>query len=132
MSEAPTVGSAPAPVDFARAFLALRAGGNIETLPHTGITPRLDGYTIGVWETAAPANHRGEMHPDGDEFLFVISGNVEVEIYGETTERITIPAGQGHVVPRNVWHKVIPHGLCRILFATPGPTIKHRRALSES
>jgi hypothetical protein len=41
---------------------------------------RVDGYTVGApWMTSNPP-HRGEMHPEGDELLYLISGQIEVII----------------------------------------------------
>src|SRR3954453_18856703 len=37
-----------------------------------GPPARLDGHTIGVCAIGGPSPHGGEMHPDGDELLYVI------------------------------------------------------------
>ncbi len=67
------------------------------------------------------------MHPDGDEFLFVAAGEIAVEHYGDDgVETITMRTGDGCIVPRGVWHKVIPKRKCRVLFITPGPRIELR------
>ncbi|MBX3485696.1 cupin domain-containing protein [Phenylobacterium sp.] len=119
--------SSPEAIDFAAAVLALRRDGGIAALPKGARLPRLDGFTIGVWETDVGAPHGGELHPDGDEFLFLIEGRLDVRLgEGEEATHLSVEAGQGCVVPRGVWHKVTPVGRCRILFMTPGPAIEFR------
>src|ERR1700729_970969 len=40
---------------------------------------RIDGYTIGaIPNIDGPGPHGGEVHPDGDEFLYVVSGAMEL------------------------------------------------------
>ena len=40
---------------------------------------RIDGYTIGaIPHIEGPGPHGGEVHPDGDEFLYVVSGTMEL------------------------------------------------------
>ena len=40
---------------------------------------RIDGYTIGaIPDIDGPELHGGEVHPDGDEFLFVVNGTMEL------------------------------------------------------
>ena len=70
-----------------------------------------------------PAPHAGEMHPDGDELLFLVSGAVEVILRsGERDEQVLpLGAGQALVVPRGVWHRVVPKQPSQILYITPGP-----------
>jgi mannose-6-phosphate isomerase-like protein (cupin superfamily) len=107
-------------VDLTNAFVVLRADGALEARPAVaGPPPRIDGYSIGIWETDRPAPHNGEMHPDGDELLVVLDGRIVVECDG--TLAVTVEAGQAHIVPRGIWHRVIPQGRCRLLHATPGP-----------
>src|ERR1700734_2209789 len=38
---------------------------------------RIDGYSIGaIPNIEGPGPHGGEVHPDGDEFLYVVSGAI--------------------------------------------------------
>src|SRR2546421_4570556 len=44
--------------------------------PAKGPPRRIDGYTVGAPFLTGDAPHDGEMHPDADELLFLISGRV--------------------------------------------------------
>lgn len=39
---------------------------------------RIDAMTMGIITMEQSAPHGGEVHPDGDELLYVISGKVSV------------------------------------------------------
>jgi mannose-6-phosphate isomerase-like protein (cupin superfamily) len=107
-------------IDLAKAFIALRTGGALDVQSVVaGPPPRIDGYSIGIWETDRPAPHNGEMHPDGDELIIVLDGRIVVTCDGAVP--VTVEAGQAHIIPRGTWHRVIPQGRCRLLYATPGP-----------
>ena len=71
---------------------------------------RIDGSTVGVAFMTRPAPHAGEMQPDGDELLFLMSGNVSVVLEEEDGQRVLeVRSGQAVVVPRGVWHRVVPN-----------------------
>ena len=99
----------------------------IEVAP-PGPPRRIDGYTIGaVTVDEGPGPHRGEMHPDGDEFLHVVSGSMnlilddgEVENIGRETV-VVLRAGEACVVPRGVWHRLVAHEPSYLVHVTPGP-----------
>ncbi|MDX1508031.1 MAG: hypothetical protein R3358_07110, partial [Woeseiaceae bacterium] len=38
----------------------------------------VDGLTIGIADMSENSPHGGEMHPDGDEVLYLVSGHVNV------------------------------------------------------
>lgn len=120
----------PEPVDLAQVALGLSAR-SIDVLRKGLSTPRIEGFTLGLWETAKPAPHGGEMHPDGDEFLLVIEGSVDIA-FDEDGQQGTLHVGPGGacVVPRGLWHRVLPNGPCKILHITPGPSIELRPAQS--
>ena len=104
-----------------------RTGGSrfIESAP--GPPPRIDGWVIGAPLMTENAPHGGEMHPDGDEVLFLVSGHVEVVLEeGGRERRLDLVAGQGLVVPRGVWHRVVLREPSRLLPITPGPGGEHR------
>ena len=53
--------------------------GTSEVVSSRGGPVRVDGYTVGVVpHMDHPPPHRGELHPDGDELLYLVSGRVEV------------------------------------------------------
>ncbi|HEY1707602.1 MAG TPA: cupin domain-containing protein [Rhizomicrobium sp.] len=113
-------------IDMAKSFVTLRESALETVANRPGPPQRIDGYSIGIWETDRPAPHNGEMHPDGDELIVVLDGRIVVECDGEAA--VTVDAGQAHIVPRGVWHRVIPQGRCRLLYATPGPNGEARHA----
>ena len=81
----------------------------------------VDGLTIGVATMSENAPHGGEMHPDGDEVLYLISGQVRVVFEDENLEDMEMNPGDGMIVPKGVWHRVDILQPCQILYATPGP-----------
>lgn len=74
-----------------------------------------------------------EMHPDGDEALSLLSGEIEV-VLGEAdaASTIVLKAGQSCVVPKGVWHRQIVHQPGILLFHTYGDTTQHRPYKSEA
>src|SRR5258708_12808921 len=71
-----------------------------------GPPKRIDGYTVGVIPNLeGPAPHRGEVHPDGDELLYLVSGAVEVVLddgdqhtIGPETS-LVLPTGDAFLLP---------------------------------
>ncbi len=94
---------------------------------------RIDGYTIGaIPHLHGVPPHRGEVHPDGDEFLYVVSGMIEL-ILDDGDERavgvetrVVLRAGDAYVVPRGVWHQLETVEPSYLVHVTPGPNGGHR------
>lgn len=67
----------------------------------------------GVWE----------MHPEGDEFVYLLSGDTDFTLHDGEREiakvRIATP-GEYLMVPQGCWHTAHPHMPTRMLFVTPG------------
>lgn len=92
-----------------------------------GPPERVDGHGIGVVSLSGPAPHGGEMHPDGDEVLILLSGRMTVTLEeSDGTRTVEVFAGQGLVVPKGVWHQVLPEEPCQLIHVTPGPGGEHR------
>jgi mannose-6-phosphate isomerase-like protein (cupin superfamily) len=94
---------------------------------------RIDGYTIGVAPNIEGAGlHGGEVHPDGDEFLYVVSGTMELilddgdegSVGNETM--VVLRSGDAYVVPRGVWHRLEALEPSCLMHVTPGPNGGHR------
>jgi quercetin dioxygenase-like cupin family protein len=88
---------------------------------------RLDGYTVGAPIVTRDPPHGGEMHPDGDELLVVVSGRFNVSLELDAARReVELRAGDALVVPRGVWHLVALQEPGRLVHITPGPGGAHR------
>lgn len=62
-----------------------------------------------------------EMHPEGDEFVYVLSGAVELLLErAGTIERIAVDGSGAVVVPRGVWHTARVRTPSRMLHVTRG------------
>lgn len=69
-----------------------------------------------------------EMHPAGDEFVCLLSGQVDfiLEQNGaEKTVSLNAP-GDYVLVPWGAWHTAKVHTLSSVLFITPGEGTQHR------
>jgi mannose-6-phosphate isomerase-like protein (cupin superfamily) len=94
---------------------------------------RIDGYTIGVIPNVdGPGPHGGEVHPDGDEFLYIVNGTMEL-ILDDGDERavgaetkVLMRSGDAYIVPRGIWHRLEAVEPSYLVHVTPGPGGGHR------
>jgi mannose-6-phosphate isomerase-like protein (cupin superfamily) len=91
-----------------------------------GPPARIDGMTVGIVTMTEDAPHNGEMHPNGDEFLYVISGQVRVTWDSAPGDELLLGPGQACIVPKGEWHKVAILEKTQLLHMTPGPDGPHR------
>ena len=65
-----------------------------------------------------------EMHPDTDEFFFILEGQFDITLLdGDTPSHHSAGAGSTFVVPAGVWHKpAAPRG-CKFIHITPGESL---------
>lgn len=94
--------------------------------------PRVNGVTIGMVTMTENSPHNGEMHPDGDETLYLVSGRVKVTLEYEQDEIIVMKPGDGMIVPKGIWHRVDILEPSTIFYATPGPNGEYRALGGES
>ena len=77
---------------------------------------------VGVFRTSAGVSP-WERHPDDDEFLHVLEGEVEITIItSEGWKTATVAAGAVFIVPRGLWHRHTIQEKLVELFVTPGDT----------
>jgi len=118
--------------DFAGVAATLLRDGTSDVVPSTSGPVRVDGHTVGVARMDRPPPHRGEVHPDGDELLYLVEGRAEVvlddgdQYHVGTETRFPFAAGEGFVVPRAVWHRLEFDAPVHLVFVTPGPASGHR------
>lgn len=73
-----------------------------------------------------------ERHPDGDELLYVLEGEVEITVLIQEGRNMrTIRAGSFFVVPQGLWHRQLSRGIAVQFGATPGRT-EHSQAEDPS
>jgi mannose-6-phosphate isomerase-like protein (cupin superfamily) len=115
-------------VDLMNAVIGLNRDGDARVAEsRPGPPVRIDGYSIGAPLMTREPPHEGEMHPDGDELLFLVSGKVKVVLEDRDPPReVELTPGQAVVVPRGVWHRVRLLEPSQVLHVTPGPGGEHR------
>ena len=116
-----------APVDVSRYSFDLYRDLSVATRARTPGPPvRIDGMTIGIVTMDHDAPHGGEVHPDGDEILFVISGKLRVTGESEPNAAIELGPGQACIVRKGEWHRVSVLERTQLIHVTPGPNGDHR------
>lgn len=71
------------------------------------------------------------MHPEGDELLYLLSGEIDVLLEESAGDRVVrLRGGEGCLVPRGVWHRLILKEPSDLLFVTPprGTRLRPARA----
>jgi mannose-6-phosphate isomerase-like protein (cupin superfamily) len=119
------------PINLAKSPVHFASTGSIEPVLQRGPAhPGVEGRLAGEARMTKSPPHAGEMHPDGDELLYLIEGAVDLVLDAETGERrLALDPGQAFVVPRGVWHRVIVKKPCRLLYFTPGRSqVRWKRA----
>jgi mannose-6-phosphate isomerase-like protein (cupin superfamily) len=114
--------------DLSQVVVGLHRDGNARLIPsEPGPPTRIDGFTVGAPVMTRPPPHAGEMHPDGDELLFLVSGHASVLLEAPASQAtVELRPGQAVVVPRGVWHRVLVHEPSQLVHITPGPGGQHR------
>jgi len=70
-----------------------------------------------------------EMHPHADEFVYLLSGAVELHLdYPNGVQTIALRGSGAVVVPRGVWHTAKVHEPSRMLHVTRGAGTETRPA----
>ncbi len=65
-----------------------------------------------------------EMHPDTDEFFYVIEGTVEITLLEEAdAKHYVAPAGTSFIVPQGIWHKPGAPTGAKFIHFTPGESL---------
>lgn len=86
-----------------------------------GPPKRIDGMTFGIVTMDRDSPHGGEMHPDGDEILYVISGKIRITCDSSPDQPLELEAGDACVVPKGEWHNVHLVETAQLIHITPGP-----------
>lgn len=114
-------------VDVSRYLFDIHRDLSVTTRAHQpGPPTRIDGMTVGIITIENDAPHGGEVHPDGDEILCVVSGSIQITVESDPNAAIELHAGQACIVPKGEWHRVHVLEKTQIVHITPGPNGDHR------
>lgn len=69
-----------------------------------------------------------EMHPHGDEFLCLTSGQMDIVIDGQKTKIIRLEPFTGFIVPAGCWHRLLVGKASTLIVITPREGTKFRKA----
>ena len=94
--------------------------------PEPGPPQRIDGLSLGVITMHHNAPHGGEIHPDGDELLYVISGKLRLCAESDPDHPIVLTDGDACIVRQGEWHRVDVLAVTQLIYLTPGPNGDHR------
>ena len=120
----------PGPFDLTTTRVILGAGGDATT---KSVTPdfyaELDAEFDGFAGCVLISKHEfaeawptWEIHPKGDEFVYLIHGDIDFVLWVDDTEHLVHVNQPGTyiVVPQAIWHTARPRKPTRMLFLTPG------------
>ncbi|MEM0909605.1 MAG: cupin domain-containing protein [Pseudomonadota bacterium] len=83
------------------------------------------GYLITL-HTIKESWHHWERHSAGDEFIFVLSGNMDLLIQNDSTTRNRLSKGGFALLKRGAWHTVEVANPVEALFVTWGQSTEYR------
>lgn len=109
-----------------RAALAGLATGTVSTTEEDAAAfPRLVSFNHGaVYVGSFSGTSPWECHPDADELLYVLDGEVEVTFLSGPQRILTLArSGNLLVVPRGVWHRQWAKCSVTLLAVTPDQTV---------
>ena len=98
----------------------------IEEHPSSFTLQRYAGWAMNVSRMDNDAPHNGEMHPNGDEIIHVLSGKFRVTLDSPEPRVIEVSAGEGIIIRRGVWHKIHVLEPCTLVTLVPGPDFEYR------
>jgi mannose-6-phosphate isomerase-like protein (cupin superfamily) len=114
-------------VDVSRFVLDIHRDLSISTRARKpGPPERIDGMTVGIQMITEDAPHNGEMHPDGDEILYIASGRMRLTGDSDPGAQIELGPGDACIVPKGEWHRLSVVEPTVLVHITPGPRGEHR------
>jgi mannose-6-phosphate isomerase-like protein (cupin superfamily) len=97
------------------------------TDPFVSHVVQADGWLVTQYDVEGGAGHE-EMHPEGDELHYLVSGDLDVVLVSDdgTEHVITMRPGSMANVPRGVWHRIEARAPSRGIAFTAGRGTRHR------
>lgn len=98
------------------------------SLPKSEVERYGHGWLVAEFECSSDWPN-WEMHPNADEFVYLLSGSVDLLLeQAEKTHTVPLRDKGAVVVPRGVWHTAKVHAPSRMLHVTMGSGTQQRAA----
>ncbi|RVT41395.1 hypothetical protein EMM73_19190 [Rheinheimera sediminis] len=127
------------PAKYYQQFVSLTKANKMEVVDATDIRWRrqvqnVDGYVFGFLQLDDPEEvhpNIWERHLEGDEYLFLINGAVEVIFESPVAENLTLEAENGCVIQQGLWHRLTLIAPSRLLFVSPTKSTERKPVLKD-
>ncbi len=114
-------------VDVSRSVFDIHRDLSISTRARKPGPPvRIDGMTVGIETVTHDAPHAGEVHPDGDEILYIGSGRMRLQCDSNPDAPLELGPGDACIVPKGEWHRLSVVEPALLVHITPGPRGEYR------
>ena len=98
----------------------LPGGAEFWAMPEADKVRYGNGWLVSEFEFAADWPN-WEMHPNADEFVYLLSGSVELHLeQPDGLRNVALTGRAAVVVPRGIWHTAKVAGASRMLHVTRG------------
>jgi mannose-6-phosphate isomerase-like protein (cupin superfamily) len=85
------------------------------------------GYMFSSYKYPSGHATNWEMHPKGDEVLYLVTGKVTVVMRSQSEENATeLTERQALIVPRGTWHRFVTNAPTELIGVTWGEGTEHR------
>ncbi len=109
----------------------LPGGTSFWSLPESEMSALADGWLVSEFEFTVDWT-TWEMHPNGDEFVYLLSGSIDLLLEQADGVRTVAMRGTGAVVvPRGIWHTGKIKAPSRVLHVTRGAGTETRPVASH-
>jgi mannose-6-phosphate isomerase-like protein (cupin superfamily) len=106
----------------------LPGGDAFWSLSSEEMEPYGSGWMISELECAQDWSN-WEMHPEGDEFVYLLSGAATLLLeFADGVRSVALSDRAATVVPRGIWHTAKVSAPSRMLFVTRGAGTQQRQA----
>ena len=115
------------PVDVSRFTFNIADDYSVASISNSNGAPeQFSGINVGIVTMETDPPHAGEIHRDGDEIIYLISGALRIESDSNPNESLRLEAGESCIIKQGEWHKVYVIEKAQLVYITPGPNNEYR------
>lgn len=120
-------------IDLRTTYLSLDGKGRVARHPvdaqfwqTINVNTSLLSTLVGAYTSTADWPH-WEMHPEGEEILFLLDGEMTLVLDDQGREkRVAFEPGRAFIIPRGIWHRALVARPSKFIGITYGAGTQHR------